>query len=118
MAALAGAIGLAIDLPLSVVDLLHGQQGLSGQGEIPFPIDGDRAALTRLLVELDVTRLALLGQRVGLCLQVLCLTLIDASLLEQEGGLFLEELRALWRTVRPWPPSSAPERWWSSSTWA
>jgi len=51
-----------------VIDLLDRDQGLGGKGKVAFPVDGDRASLARLVVELDVARLHLLDERLGLCL--------------------------------------------------
>ena len=54
MAPLAGAVGLVGDAGQGVVDLLHRQQGLGREGQVTLAVDGDGAALTGLLVELNV----------------------------------------------------------------
>ncbi len=95
MAPLAPPVGLAIDLAQGVIDLLDGGRGLCRQGQVPLTVDGDRAALARLLVELDIAGLALEGQRVGLGPEVDGLAAVDAPLLEQQGPLLVEELGVL-----------------------
>ena len=58
-----------MDLGDGGVDLLDGRPGLGGQGQVALALDGQRVALARLLVELDIAGLAVLGQRVGLGLE-------------------------------------------------
>ena len=62
-------------------------------------VDGDRAPLARLLVELDVARLTLLGQRVGLRLEIGGLLQVDGALAHEQLPLLVEELALL--GVRP-----------------
>src|SRR5207244_328879 len=63
---LADAVGAGLDLGQRPVDLLDGGLGLGAEGEVALSLDVHGAALTRLLVELDVAGLHLLGQLVGL----------------------------------------------------
>ena len=79
-ALLALAVGAGVDLLDRGVDLLDGGAGLRRQGQVALALDGQRVALARLLVELDVAGLAVLGQRVGLGLQGLGLAQVVGAL--------------------------------------
>src|SRR5205085_11047699 len=91
-AALAHAVGALLDLLQGPVDLLDLGPGLGRQGQVALTLDVHRAALARLLVELDVARLHLPGQLVGLGLERLGLLRIRGPLREKERALLLEEL--------------------------
>ena len=89
---LADAVGALVDLGQSVVDLLDRGPGLGAERQVALALDGQGVALARLLVELDVARLALLGQRVGLGLERFGLAQVGGPLLDQRQALHLEEL--------------------------
>ena len=99
VATLARPVSLLLDAHHRVVDLLDGEQRLCGEGQVALAVDGDRAALAGLLVELHVTGLALLGERVRLGLQVGRLADVDGALFGQQLELLGQEL--LVARVRP-----------------
>ena len=92
VAPLAGAVGLLGDPHEGVLDLLDRSERLGREGEVALAVDRDRPALARLLIELHVAGLALLGQRVGLRLQRLGLLLVDPTLGDEGPTLLLQEL--------------------------
>ncbi len=66
MATFARAVGAVGDPREGSVDLVNCRERLRAQREVTLTIDGHRAAFARLFVELHVTGLPLLRERVGL----------------------------------------------------
>src|SRR5262249_57191192 len=66
--------------------------GLGREGQVPLALDGQGVALARLLVELDVAGLAVLGERVGLGLEGLGLAEVVGALALELLQLALQEL--------------------------
>jgi hypothetical protein len=65
-AAFAHAVGTGVHLGDGPVDLVDRGTGLGAEGEVPLPLDVEGVALARLLVELYVARLHVLGQLLGI----------------------------------------------------
>src|SRR5688572_17963632 len=86
-ALLADPVGAGRDTREGRVDLFDRRTGLRAQREIAFPLHGEGVTLTRLLVELDVARLPLLGQEIGLGLERLRLAGVGGPLCHQGVAL-------------------------------
>src|SRR5439155_20200365 len=99
-AALADAVGVVGDLLQRPVDVVDGGTRLGTEGEVALALDVDRAAFTRLLVELDVARLHLFGELVGFGPQCLGLTDVDLALPVQAVSLLIEQLLVVGRLDR------------------
>ena len=84
-ALLAHAVGADVDLGQGPVDLVDGGPSLGRQDQVELAVDVGGAALAALLVELDVARLMLEGQGVGLGLEFLGLLRVAGPLLKRAG---------------------------------
>ena len=85
------------------VDLLDLGPGLGAEGQVALTLDRQRVALARLLVELDVAGLAVLGERDGLGHERIGLLVVVGPLRQQRLTLLVEELlveRRLHRLLR------------------
>ena len=91
-AAFTDAVGATVELGQRVIDLVHLHPSLGREGKVALPVDSGGGPLAGLVVELDVPRLHLLGQLVGLRLQVGGLSQIGDALLQEQRPLLLEEL--------------------------
>jgi len=91
VAHLAHPIGTRIELGEGVGNLSQRRLGACGERKVPLAIDGRRAALSRLLVELDLEGPVVLGQLIRLCLELRCLLLEVRTLHEEKVALLLEE---------------------------
>src|SRR3546814_9765309 len=74
------------------VDLLDRSRGLRAQREVSLPLHCKRVALARLLVELDVARLPLGREEIGLGPQGCRLAGVGGALVLEHGQLLAQEL--------------------------